>query len=761
MKASFLLSFVLLFSSVTISFSQTNERIFYASFCPQDWDIYVSRNAGKTVEQFTHHPSLDYDAAISPDGKWIVFTSERSGIPQLYAKPVDGNTSPVLLFRSNSFQDQAAFSPDGKKLAFVASHEGNAEIYILPFRPDTIQQLSTARNVTNHRGGDFRPAFSPDGKQIAFSSDRDHKIIPHPFFPFARHRTGDIYITEIEGETTKRLTHSTAWDGSPSWSTDGSKILFYSAREGQNALFEMNADGTNQQRILAFEGPVVSPKMLTNGNFMFTTWNHQADFKIMQANPASNKVTPMFQNGPDLMFNPAIHPDGIVAFHGGYAAQNTGERGRFGFNGDVIVKLPDTLTVGGKPLQIYGVRRDIMAPPVKGSTQIVYNAYDDSGIADFLRPLAYGVFILPALVVVLFLTGIVFAIINRKVIPFWKPVLFSFLCVGLGFALGYLFQFIYAIQPKSIPIIRLIMASLMLVTFGISWWFYCQRAKYKSLEKPVYRLSGLYSILFLGFSVFSLYCAVFIHQFMYSTLHFYQVDYLTGEKKELFTFEKEPHTNPSCFNVLDSKVSHDGKAFIFTTGSFRSKAHGQGDIWKYEFASGKIKKLSDSPDNDGFADISENEKMVFRSGRSGHFDIWLKTDRETINLTNDEHRDNFPAISRQGNKIVFASDRLTRNNEFQTMDIFLMELDSNGHWSKPEKISVGEGQHAHPHFSPNGNWVIYTTESYGINDEQALIQPIIFSPQMYGEIVAYNLKTKEHVRLTHNKWEDGTPLWVE
>lgn len=63
--------------------------------------------------------------------------------------------------------------------------------------------------------------------------------------------------------------------------------------------------------------------------------------------------------------------------------------------------------------------------------------------------------------------------------------------------------------------------------------------------------------------------------------------------------------------------------------------------------------------------------------------------------------------------------------------------------------------------SPDGKWVVFTSERSGINDEQAPIQPIIFSPQMYGEIVADNLATKERFRLTHNKWEEGTPLWVE
>jgi Tol biopolymer transport system component len=309
--------------------------------------------------------------------------------------------------------------------------------------------------------------------------------------------------------------------------------------------------------------------------------------------------------------------------------------------------------------------------------------------------------------------------------------------------------------------IRLVMGSLTIVLIIFGWWQYKRTIRKKVNGIETHRLSKLFSFLFYGLAVFSFLCAVFINQMVNSALSFYQVDYLTEEKKLLFTFDKEPNTNPANFTVLDSKVTPDGKAFIFTTGSFRANAGTQGDIWKYDFETKKITKLSDSPYNDGFGDYSEDGKMVFRSGRSGSFDIYLKSNDEITNLTQDAHRDNFPAISKHGDKIVFSSDRLRTENEYKTMDIFLMKLNPDNSWTEPEKISEGKGQNAHAHFSPDGEWVIYTTEGYGINDEQALIQPIIFSPQMYGEIVAYNINSKERFRLTHNKWEEGTPLWVE
>jgi len=755
------LPIMLMLLLIANSSGQSTERIFYSSFSPQDWDIHISRDEGKSFAKFTNHLSLDYDAVISPDGKWVVFTSERTGMPQLYVKAIEENRPAIPLIKSDSFQDQAAFSPDGSQLAFVASHEGNAEIYLIPFLPDSIQDISLAINLTNHSGGDFRPAFSPDGKLLAFSSDRGHTIVPHPRFKFARQRTGDIFSVDIDGKNSKRLTDNKSWDGSPIWSGDGSKIIFYSERKGKKSIFEMNVDGSDQNQLFDFPGQAVSPKWISNQQIAFTTWNSEQDFKILQFDQHTNKIKPLTEDGPDLMFNVDVHPNGIIVFHGGKYAPNKGVPGNFGFDGDVLVKLPDSLILADKQVNIYGVRRAFVAPPQIGNTLLFYDASDIRSIFDFLKPMGYSVLWLPLLIVILFISGIVFGIIYRKIISFWRYLLFSILSVVFGIITGGIFLYIDAINPLSVFIIRLVMGLLTIVLIGLGWWQYKRKTRQKQDGTDIHRLSKSYSTLFYGLAVFTLLCAVFINHFVNSTLHFYQVNYVTGEKSLLFTFEKEPNTNPANFTVLDSKVTTDGKAFVFTTGSFRARAKSQGDIWKYNFATKNVSKLSDSPYNDGFADLSEDGKMVFRSGRSGHFDIFLKNENNLINLTQDIHRDNFPAISKQGDKIVFASDRLRSENEYKTMDIFLMKLNPDDSWSEPEKISAGKGQNAHPHFSPDGEWVIYTTEGYGINDEQALIQPVIFSPQMYGEIVAYHINTKERLRLTHNKWEDGTPLWVE
>ena len=158
------------------------ERIVYSSLRPGNWDIFYFASAGAAPRRLTDHPGLDYDAALSPDGRWVVFTSERRGNPDLYALEVDGGGEPRLLIDSAAMEDQVAFSPDGGSIAFVSTASGNADIYVLPFMPETAQQLAVARNVTNDAGGDFRPDFSPDGTRIAFTTDRDTPVSGHPIF---------------------------------------------------------------------------------------------------------------------------------------------------------------------------------------------------------------------------------------------------------------------------------------------------------------------------------------------------------------------------------------------------------------------------------------------------------------------------------------------------------------------------------------------------------------------------------------------------
>jgi Tol biopolymer transport system component len=236
------------------------DRIAYMSWQPGNWDIYLFSQQGKAPRRLTDHPGLDYDPVVSPDGRWLVFCSERRGNPDVYAVDLQRGGEPRLLIDSERMEDQAAFSPDGKFIYFVSTYSGNADIYRLPFRPGGTLSIREARNLTHHPGADLRPSISPDGRTMAFSSDRDLPVAT--FFPGSinRHSSGDIWILNLADGTERRLTHVDrgGWNGSPKWSADGKQILFYSFQLG-------SARGGQQSRIMLMNADGSSPRVVRHG----------------------------------------------------------------------------------------------------------------------------------------------------------------------------------------------------------------------------------------------------------------------------------------------------------------------------------------------------------------------------------------------------------------------------------------------------------------------------------------------------------------
>jgi TolB protein len=200
--------------------------IAFKSFAPNNSDIFLADQDGSHIRPLVPDSALDYNASFSADGRWIVFTSHRAGSADIWRVHPDG-TGLQRLTDDPGFEDQAALSPDGRSLAYVSSRSGQADIWIL----DLISHKT--RNLTHHPAGDFRPAWSPDGKWIAFSSDRDRpRACPNTTRlgagSFVTPQYRDIYLVRTDGSGLRRITNgSSETVGTPSWSPDGTRIVFY------------------------------------------------------------------------------------------------------------------------------------------------------------------------------------------------------------------------------------------------------------------------------------------------------------------------------------------------------------------------------------------------------------------------------------------------------------------------------------------------------------------------------------------------------
>ncbi len=256
------------------------ERIMYTTRRPASLRLYLFE-AGFPPKPITDDRALNYDATFSPDGQWVVFCSERSGDPHLYAIDPTHPDPPSQLTRGHFMDAAPAFTPDGKSLLFVSDREGNADLFTMPFRPDDPAAGDEARILTRNPAGDFRPAVSPDGKRVAFSSDRDSGKSGN-IYPYK----AEIYVMNLNGSDERRLTRTDAMNGSPAWSRDGSTLFFYSDREDRKGesyrIWAMDSAGKNQRALTPRELSAFSPAVMPNGRVAFTA-KKPGGFQVMSA----------------------------------------------------------------------------------------------------------------------------------------------------------------------------------------------------------------------------------------------------------------------------------------------------------------------------------------------------------------------------------------------------------------------------------------------------------------------------------------------
>jgi len=212
----------------------TNGKIVFQRNDGNDHEIVLRSSAG-TETQLTNNTVQDYDPVLSPDGTKIAFASDRDGNWEIYRMNLDG--SGVVRLTNNAALDEfPTWSPDGTKLTFDSNRDANFELYSM-----ASSNGNNPTRLTFDSSDDKRPALSPDGTRVVWSTNRNGN--------------SDIYVGAADGSGSPlRLTQNAANDVHPAWSPDSTKVAYATARTDPNPtscnpcnfeIFWLKADGTS------------------------------------------------------------------------------------------------------------------------------------------------------------------------------------------------------------------------------------------------------------------------------------------------------------------------------------------------------------------------------------------------------------------------------------------------------------------------------------------------------------------------------------
>jgi TolB protein len=154
----------------------------------------------------------------------------------------DGLQDAGTLVRMTGVQDDPQVSPDGRWLLFTSG----LTVGLQRAGVQVVQQLwltdlrsGVSRLALAGTARDINPRWSPDGSRFAFASDRSGRF--------------EIWVADRNGAGLRQVTHGAGSKTWPAWSPDGTELLFTLAREGRLSVWRIQVDGGDMQPLAGFE----------------------------------------------------------------------------------------------------------------------------------------------------------------------------------------------------------------------------------------------------------------------------------------------------------------------------------------------------------------------------------------------------------------------------------------------------------------------------------------------------------------------------
>ena len=221
-------------SAQTISLSADGRRGAYSVFTynANVWalDLPASAPAGlEAARSVTNGSQAIEGIAVSPDGKWLAFDSNRNGSQEIYRLSLSGG-DPEQLTQSPEPDFLSSWSPDGREIAFYSYRRGTRRVYVMSAEGGPPREVAPA--PANQRN----PVWAPDGRSLVFSASESG-------------RANQIYVADRGADSSWGTPRRITTDGgvAPRWSPDGRTIVFIN----QRAVWLTTPEGARPRLLVA------------------------------------------------------------------------------------------------------------------------------------------------------------------------------------------------------------------------------------------------------------------------------------------------------------------------------------------------------------------------------------------------------------------------------------------------------------------------------------------------------------------------------
>ena len=192
-------------------------------------DVYVTSIEYRTTKQITNTPEQERYIDFSPDGRTIIYDSERNGVWQIYATTIKNNDEKQFAYATELVEErltqsdqtsfQPKFSPDGKQIAFW---ENRGSLRVMDAKGKNVKTAMDGKFVYSYSDGDIDFTWSPDSKWLLSS-----------YIGVGGWNNSDIALVNASGNgEIHNLTESGYNESNAKWVLDGKAMLFCSDRAG-------------------------------------------------------------------------------------------------------------------------------------------------------------------------------------------------------------------------------------------------------------------------------------------------------------------------------------------------------------------------------------------------------------------------------------------------------------------------------------------------------------------------------------------------